>query len=315
MKILSYNIINEATIDLFNKNAAALGGNFSKDFLKTKRLAKQKGIEGADDALTLMNRFVQVQFNFYDRTTQDPKLASDLNVAFGIYFTENNTKAHLYPYNSDSIANLTEESLEYATLKLYDINTNQILNIENIFVNFAPDKYNFSLNISNPDTFRKINTQYKFENLNQLSQFATAPSRINGNNFIGLLLSSGFRNISQKKSKQQQGHQISFTLIPATGQQPTPIITTLNGLFRTLGPLYDVQFNNAARSSGRRPIIIPNTFNRLSKINSRSKTILIYTDRDIDPTNTRTIYNCWIEDSSNIGQAPINCNIQITGFN
>ena len=127
MKILSYKILNEATVNLFNRNANALGGSISRNLLKTTRMAKERGIEGANDTLKLFTRFVQILFNFYETQGGNPVLPTNLNVAFGLYFTNDGLIAHLIPYHSKSIQSIVRDvntSTEYASLQLYDANNN-----------------------------------------------------------------------------------------------------------------------------------------------------------------------------------------------
>ena len=97
MKILSYKILNEATVNLFNKNASSLGGSISRNLLKTTKISKQRGIEGASDTLKYMTRYIQLMFNFYD-AQGNAQLPSSINAAFGIYFSDEGKKAHILPY-------------------------------------------------------------------------------------------------------------------------------------------------------------------------------------------------------------------------
>lgn len=248
MKILSYKILNEATINLFNKNASALGGNFalgggiSGNLLKTTQLSKKRGIEGASDTLKYMTRYIQLMFNFYD-AQGNAQLPSNINAAFGIYFSDSGAKAHILPYYSNSIQNLMKENLQYATLELFESGNKE--NIEDYFNNFQPKKFNFSLTIPNLNTFKQINNKYKFTPLNQLENFANANSQ---NYLIGFNASSGFRRLAFDRGYEQgqsgQGSQsgasrytsISFTVSapaqPQRGQITTQQITTINNVFQ-----------------------------------------------------------------------------------
>jgi hypothetical protein len=305
MKILSYKILNEATVNLFNQNASKLGGSFSKDLLKTTKISKQRGIEGANDTLKYMTRYIQLMFNFYDGRGR-VKLSTPINVAFGIYFTDSGKIAHLLPYYSKSIQDLVGKNLEYATLQLFDAN-NQPMNIENHFNNFEGEnfttvnrkltskKFKFSLKIPNINTFKEINNKYSFNNLNVLESFANANNR---NYRIGFSTSSGFRRLAldsnNQGSQSGQGGQggqsgssrysyISFTVSASTqaqqgqqGQITTQQIATINNIFKRGQQNSTITFDALSRNT-----MLGRFVTTIQYGNNRS--IEIYTVNKINP--------------------------------
>jgi len=307
MKILSYKILNEATVNLFNQNASKLGGSFSKDLLKTTKISKQRGIEGANDTLKYMTRYIQLMFNFYDGRGR-VKLSTPINVAFGIYFTDSGTIAHLLPYYSKSIQDLVGKNLEYATLQLFDAN-NRPMNIENHFNNFEGEnfttvnrkltskKFKFSLKIPNINTFKEINNKYNFNNLNVLESFANANNR---NYRIGFSTSSGFRRLAFDSNNQGgQGSQsgssrytyISFTVSASTqaqqGQITTQQIATINNIFKRGQQNSTITFDALSRNTTHGRFVTTIQYG-----NNRS--IEIYTVNKINPQRRIPI---------NVGQA------------
>jgi hypothetical protein len=276
MKILSYKILSEATVNLFNKNAKTLGGDIrtlggdiSSNIRKTTQISKRKNIEGASDTLKLMTRYIQLMFNFYD-ARGNAQISKDINVAFGIYFTNGGNEAHLLPYYSNSIQNLVAENLQYATLKLFDAN-NQLMNIENHFTNFQNEnflvtttgdkevkKFRFSLEIPNINNFKQINNKYKFSILNNLESFANANSQ---NYTIGFNASSGFRRLTLDRNSQGQGNtsiytQIGFTVSAPTqaqqgqqGQITPQQITAINNVFQGGQQNCTITFNGQSQNT------------------------------------------------------------------
>lgn len=302
MKILSYKVLNEATVNLFNKNAKQLGGSISRDLLKTTRLSKKRGIEGASDTLKYMTRFIQLLFNIYDETnivastqnqsTQNqptPLLPNDINVAFGIYFSDGGNKAHILPYYSNSIQDLAEQNLQYATLELFNPqDLNEKINIENYFSNFQKTRYSFKLKISNLNTFKNINDEYNFSFLNVLTDFANKPERKDIT--IGFNGSSGLRRLSLDRGQQNQNTQQNYSFIrfevsiPQSPQTQTIItqteVTQINNLFQSSGQQNCIiEFNNATR---QRAINLPN-LRYTTKITYQQNNVLyIYTTNEIN---------------------------------
>jgi hypothetical protein len=323
MKILSYKILNETTVNLFNRNASALGGNFalgggiSRNLLKTTRMSKERGIEGANDTLKLFTRFIQLKFNFYDANA-NPALNTDLNVAFGIYFTNGGNTAHLIPYTSKSIQSLltqidtnTQQGvIQYATLELFDPNNNQAINIEGILNNFQQSiRYNFSLTIPDINNFRRINSQYRFANLNQLEQFANTGGV--SPYTIGLNQSSGFRRITNDGNEQTNitYTNIALDIQPLQGQQLTQPQTNLNTLFNNTNTLNcTIVFNRANRPRG---INSPQGTRFTTSIQSGQNIAYIYTQNSIN-TNRITPMTLNGRVYVSLGQSqPEECNLII----
>jgi len=317
MKILSYKILSESTANLFNQNASALGGSISRNLLKTTRMSKERGIEGANDTLKLFTRFIQLKFNFYDANA-NPALNTDLNVAFGIYFTGGGLVAHLMPYYSESIQSLIGRRLQYATLQLFDpSNNNQPIDIEDLFNNFQQGgRYNFLLTIPNEDVFREINNQYGFANLNQLADVRFANTVIpNPDYTIGLNQSSGFRRITNDGNQESETYtNISFQI---QGQQLTPEQTELNRIF--LNPVNcTILFNNGRRPAGMNAL--PQGMRYITSIQYNNNSfVYLFTQNPINPSNRVPIpvNNCNIQ-TANIPNAtitpPLGCNLRITSI-
>jgi hypothetical protein len=286
MKILSYKILNETTVNLFNRNASALGGNFalgggiSRNLLKTTRMAKQRGIEGANDTLKLFTRFIKLEINFYDRQ-DNPQLPIGIMVAFGIYFERSGQLAHLIPYSSESIQSLVsqQDEVKYATLELFD-NNNQPINIEEYFNTFQQARYNFSLTIPDIDIFRTLNSQYRFANLNQLENFANTGG-ISPDYTIGFNGSSGFRRITNDGNQETTTYtNIALGIRPLQGQQLSQTQTTLNTLFTDPNTLNcTIIFNRANRPRG---INLPQGTRFTTSIQSGQNIAYIYTQNTIN---------------------------------
>jgi hypothetical protein len=314
MKILSYKILNEATVNLFNKNASSLGGSIGRNLLKTTQISKRRGIEGASDTLKVMTRYIQLMFNFYD-ARGNAQLSNDINVAFGIYFTDGGNKAHLLPYYSNSIQDLVEQNLQYATLELFESGGTE--NIEDYFNSFTPKKFNFSLDIPNLNVFKQINNKYKFNILNQLESYSNANSQ---NYTIGFNASSGFRRLTLDRNVQSQGQgnasrytYISFTVSAPTQAQQGQItqqqITTINNIFQRGQQNCTITFNGQSQNTtlGRFVTIIQY---------GNNSSIEIYTTNIINlrrnlPINLGQVY---IKSNSlNIGN-PTLCELNITNL-
>jgi len=319
MKILSYKILNEATVNLFNKNASALGGGISRNLLKTTQISKRRGIEGASDTLKYMTRFIQLLFNFYD-AQGNVQLSSDINVAFGIYFSEGGTKAHILPYYSESIQNLMEENLQYATLELFNPNDlSEKINIEDYFNNFEIARYPFKLEISNLNTFKNINDEYKFSFLNVLTNFANKTPT--NNITIGFNASSGLRRLSLDRGQQGQSSQQNYSFIqfevsiPQSPQTQTIITTAevaqINNLFKNNGQQNCIiEFNNATRQRG---VNLPNLRYTTKITYQTNKVLYIYSTNQI---NTRVQPQNMMNNAGRIfiqlGTAiPKECNLKI----
>jgi len=311
MKILSYKVLNEATVNLFNKNASALGGNISLNLLKTTQLSKRRGIEGASDTLKYMTRYIQLMFNFYDAQGK-PKLSSDINVAFGIYFTDGGNKAHLLPYYSNSIQDLVEQNLVYATLKLEGEPIEEYLN------NFKRKRFPFELEIPDINKFKEINNKYKFNSLNQLEQFANQPASTGVT--IGFNASSDFRRLTLDRgygsSQSNQGGQgvsnytfIGFTVSSTQGQNvlTQKEIKQVNNIFQNGQGNCTITFNRPSNVLTRFLTTIEYGVNQ--KLN-------IYSSNKINPTRNFPISlgQVYIE---LIGATPINkklCELSITSL-
>lgn len=313
MKILSYKILNEATVNLFNRNASALGGSISRNLLKTTRMAKEKGIEGANDTLKLFTRFIQLKFNFYD-TQNNPQLPSDIIVAFGIYFERNGQIAHLIPYSSKSIQSLVsqQDEIKYATLELFD-NNNQPINIEEYFNTFQEVRYNFSLTIPDINNFRTINSQYRFANLNQLEQFANTGG-VSPNYTIGFNGSSGFRRITNDGNQETNTTytNIALNVQPLQGQQLTQQQNQLNTLFNNPNTLNcTIVFNRANRPRG---INLPQGTRYTTSIQYGQNFAYIYTQNSIN-TNRNIPMNLLGRVYVSLGQnQPEECTLTITSL-
>lgn len=316
MKILSYKVLNEATVNLFNKNASQLGGSISRDLLKTTQISKRRGIEGASDTLKYMTRFIQLLFNFYD-SNNNPSLGRDINVAFGIYFSDGGNKAHILPYYSESIQDLAEQNLQYATLELFNPqDLNEKINIENYFSNFQKARYSFELKISNLNTFENINDEYNFSFLNVLTDFADKDE--NKDITIGFNGSSGFRRLTLDRSQQSSNY--NYTNIAFTVSAPTQIqqgqtqitqqaINTLNNLFQNGQQNCTINFNNVSASNK------PSGTRYVSSIKYGSNQIIyIYTQNQINPNiQVQNIMNNVGTTYISIGNnPPMQCILKIT---
>jgi hypothetical protein len=317
MQILSYKILNEAINNRYRQVSGQLGGNLGRDIFKSSRIAKGRGLEGADEGIRTITDIVGLTFNFYKfGSVNQPFFPNVFSYEFGVYFSDSNQVAHLYPYIGNEIIGMPIEELEnYASLSLYTAISGQNitynpLDIRNVFTQKNNGNYYYSLGIGSD--FQNLN-KGKYSNLNNLlgQNPPLYGSQVNTNYYVGLVAQEFRRIDNTQSSTQQNRHQISFTF--NAQQLPTNVGNIIRNFNTPQSSIVNLNLSSRPSGFGNRPNTIPIGYYYTNIITQNYDILFAHQGMINVRTMLNNPINCFIE-IRNVTPGPIQGTLNITNF-